>query len=70
MEQQYTVFGLVDETKWPRTLTVAAVVDGMVEAVDQENTHNEETMRFAESYWADSPTAAEELAAARVQAGG
>jgi hypothetical protein len=62
----FTVFGLVDLGS--QELTVAAVVEGDVPAVDDDSSDGD-TMRWAQSFEAESPEEAEELAVAQVAAG-
>lgn len=59
--RRYTVVGLIDNTDQPPRLTVAAVLAGEVDVVDQES-GEEDAQRWAETIEADDPQHAEELA--------
>lgn len=69
MSDGYTVFGIVNNATQPPRLTVAAVVEGLVTPVD-ENTWDEDTMRYASTFYVDSPEDAEAQAHAEVERGG
>jgi len=58
----YTVIGLVDTTTGEPTLSVAGVVEGEIEMVDKDPGDDETGYRWADSFTASSPGAAEQMA--------
>lgn len=59
---KYTVIGLVDSTTWPRSLTVAGVIEGEHPCVDDGGDAPESAQRWAAIYDADDPAEAEDMA--------
>jgi hypothetical protein len=62
----FTVFGLVELDR--QELIVAAVVAGEVDAID-ENAYGGDLMRYADTFEAETPEEAEQLAVAAVAEG-
>lgn len=58
---QYTVIGLLDNTTQPPELTVAGVIAGVVDLVDNDD-NDEEAQRWASAVEAADPQHAEEIA--------
>lgn len=59
---KYTVIGLVNNNAWPRSLTVAGVIEGDHNCVDDGGDAPESAQRWASSYDADDPAEAEDMA--------
>lgn len=60
----YTVFGLLDSTSVPPRLQVAAVVEGVITPVDEQDYSSDHT-RWADQVDAPDPQTAEDMARTR-----